>query len=498
LRISSGGLLACWLAACAADAGERDPKPEVKVATQTYDPAGRPTKGTSLSELVWGLGDSREAREASVATDVPQEPESRPTGASQPSPASQPTQDAEKRRQEEALARTRFGPNIVIGGDGKITKQFFLSGEASSVFLALISEPRPPSQAAPVVPPPAGAKFGGAQPSQSVLGRMLGDHEVELYFVQDFERMETTDIVAKVTGVNPRPPVGNANSLLLVTAKSQALEAFESALNLFFGNIPQIEIEVKVIEFNVTDSLNFGVVQTDANTPLLSSIGSDLLVKSLTSTFPLNAPLLGGNSINDRGSLVLGGVHNGWALAARLQALQVENKVDIKSSPRMVVRNGGLASITTTTSYPFPEARIYASGTNVTTNIAFKPVGITLNIRPVIAGTKVVILQIYADVSAVTGFAATDPVSTPIISNRNAVTSVHVLDGQTTVIGGLITQAQLENESKIPLLGDIPILGILFRSATKNQSKTDLRFHITPHILEGPRGFKSDDQTPGG
>lgn len=398
--------------------------------------------------------------------------------------------------------RTVFGPNIVIGADGRVTKQYFLSGEASSVFLALVSDPKPgqpPPAPGQNPPPPAGSRFGGAQSaSQSVLARMLGDQEVELYFVPDFERMETSDIVAKVTGNNPRPPVGNANSLLLVTARPPALAAFESALNLFYGSIPQIEIEVKVVEFNVTDAFNFGVTQTDANTPILSAIGSDRLVQSLTSSFPLNAPLLGGNSIGDRGTLVLGGVHNSWQLSARLSALEVNNKADLKSIPRMTVRNGGLASISTTTNYPFPQARIFSSGQNVTTNIEFKPVGITLNIRPVIAGTKVVILQIYADVSAVTGFAATDPVSTPIISTRNAVTSVHVLEGQTTVIGGLVTQTTFDNESKIPLLGDIPLLGALFRSTTKSQAKTELRFYITPHIIEGPRGFRSEERTPGG
>ena len=488
-----GGWLCVLLATgCVTEPRSPAARPEVDVRAAAYDAKGRPASGKALGQQVWGLG-----------AELPQEP---PQPASQPSPqdtqsrpASGP-QDPERRRQEEAFARTQFGPNIVIGTDGKITKQYFLSGEASSVFLALVAEPKA-GQPAPgpgqIQPPAPGSRYGGSA-AQSVLGRMLGDHEVELFFIRDFEQMESTDIVAKVTGLNPRPPPGAtaANSLLLVTAKPSALLAFESALNLFYGSIPQIEIEVLVVEFNVTDSLNFGVVQTGANTPILSNLGADALVKSLTSNFPLDTPLIGSSNITDKGALVLGGTHNGWDLNAKIEALEVNNRADIKSSPKVVVRNGGVASVSTTTEYPFPKAKITSSGQNVTTDIDFKKVGITLNIRPVIAGTDIVILQVYADVSAITGFAATDPVSTPIVSSRSATTAVHVLRGQTTVIGGLLNQLTFEGETKIPILGDIPVLGMLFRSSSKTTTKTELRFYITPRIIEGPRGFKAERIDP--
>jgi general secretion pathway protein D len=149
-----------------------------------------------------------------------------------------------------------------------------------------------------------------------------------------------------------------------------------------------------------------------------------------------------------------------------------------------MVRNGGTAAIATFTEIPFPQAKVTV--TNVSsTNISFKPVGITLGIKPIIAGTETVILQIHADVSAVTGFAATDPIDTPIVSKRTAVTSVHVPNGKSTIIGGLRTTASIQNETKIPILGDIPILGYLFRSTTDQSSETTLSFIITPRIRIG-------------
>ena len=108
-----------------------------------------------------------------------------------------------------------------------------------------------------------------------------------------------------------------------------------------------------------------------------------------------------------------------------------------------------------------------------------------------IAGTETVILQVYADVSAVTAFASTDPVDTPIISSRVAITTVHVPAGKTTVIGGLIQESTFESERKVPILGDIPILGYLFRSTSSQTTETTLAFHITPRIIQGAQGMTS-------
>jgi general secretion pathway protein D len=107
-----------------------------------------------------------------------------------------------------------------------------------------------------------------------------------------------------------------------------------------------------------------------------------------------------------------------------------------------------------------------------------------MNIIPVIAGTDSVILQIYADVSAITGFAQTQPVNTPITSTRTAVTTVHLKNEHTLVIGGLTSQTKFESETKVPILGDIPLLGFLFRSTSTTHNKTTVDFFITPRIVK--------------
>lgn len=400
-------------------------------------------------------------------------------------------------QQRDARLRVQFGSTVLIGADGIVTKQYFLAGDLAQTFLKLITELTPENQAAiggervpPKVPAP-GTKVGGSQ-SRSVLGRMLREHEVEVTFVPDFEVLTGIPLVdppgvgaSKVTGESPAANYKTAPgvALALVSAKPAALAAFEAAIDLFYTSIPQVEISVLVVEYQTADALAFGVSAIDNNTPLLGNLSSNQLVRAYSSAFPLRSPIVGSSPVADIGRFTLGGIHDSWELNMVLEALEANNLADIQSSPKLVVRNGGIAAISTLTQFPFPKAKIIQFGNEVATEIEFKPVGVKMNIVPVIAGTDSVILQIYADVSAITAFAPTEPVSTPITSNRTAVTTVYLRDGYTLVIGGLTSKTLFESETKVPILGDIPLLGFLFRSTTQSRNDTKVEFYITPRIV---------------
>ncbi len=398
--------------------------------------------------------------------------------------------------------RAKFGPSVLIAPDGTITKQYFVTGETSRMLLNLLRPPAehlatPEHEKLPATYGPVAV--GGGEAADCVLAEMLGEQRVDIFFVRDFEKPRSVQIrgpnPAKnvpISGAPEKQQDGTPNSLLVVSAPEAGLVAFEDALDLFFGSIPQIEIEVRVVEYSTSDTLAFGIspaVSTVPPGPTLTNLSDNKLVQEIVAQFPLAAPLVGSASIADRGIVALGGIHDSWQLTANLQALEAQGEADIISNPRLAVRNGGLASIVTRTEFPYPDASISSSGQNVTSNIKFRPVGVTLNIRPVIAGTQTVILQIYANISVVTSFASTQPVNTPIVSNREVVTSVHVASGKTTVIGGLVSTQEFEQTAQVPILGDIPILGYLFRSTSTTQSRTTLDFHITPRIVQGPRSY---------
>ncbi|MFT4512849.1 MAG: hypothetical protein ACI89X_003269 [Planctomycetota bacterium] len=401
-------------------------------------------------------------------------------------------QGPETDEQRDARLHLQFGSNVLISSDGMVTKQYFLAGQLAQTFLKLISPISPdkqPAAAGTTEPPPKpGTKVGGAE-ATSILGRMLQGHEVEVTFLPDFEVLSGIKLVdqGKTTAVTGEPAKYAAQaptvSLALVTSQPSGLGAFEAALNLFYTSIPQVEISVLVVEYNVADALSFGVATVDANTPILGNLTSSQLVRSYTSSFAASQPIVGVSPVADIGRFVLGGIHDAWELNAMIEALEANNLADITSSPKLVVRNGGVAAISTLTDVPFPKAKLSQQGSTVATDISFRPVGVRMNIVPVIAGTDSVILQVFADVSAVTGFAATVPIVTPITSTRTAVTTVYLKDGHTLVIGGLTSKTLFESETKVPILGDIPVLGFLFRSTSTSSSKTTVEFHITPRIV---------------
>jgi type II secretory pathway component GspD/PulD (secretin) len=435
--------------------------------------AGEGRSGSAMGPLAWGLGGDFKAQPLPSANDpAPQDPTETP-------------------QQRDARLRAQFGSTVLIGADGRLTKQYFMAGELGNTFLKLVQEiadkPLPEGRKVPV--PPPGYKVGGTD-SRSVLGRMLQGQEVEVTFVPDFEILTGARIVdaapnnPAVTGTPyTEVPQAPTVALVLITAQPAALAAFESALDLFYSSIPQIEITVQVIEYQANDALAFGVSAVDQNTPIFGNLSSNRLVRSYTSAFPLRQPIVGASPVTDIGLFTLGGIHNSWELNAVLEALEANNLADIQSSPKLVVRNGGIAAISTVTQVPFPKAKISQLGANVATDIAFQPVGVKMNIIPILAGTDSVILQVYADVSAITGFADTDPVVTPITSQRTAVTTVYLKDDHTLVIGGLTSETKFESETKVPILGDIPLLGFLFRSTSTTRSKTTVEFLIRPRIV---------------
>jgi type II secretory pathway component GspD/PulD (secretin) len=182
------------------------------------------------------------------------------------------------------------------------------------------------------------------------------------------------------------------------------------------------------------------------------------------------------------------------ALDLTLQAMQRNGQAEILSRPSIVATQGVKASVSTGQEIP----------TFAITNANSNPGGTTLVLTPSSAQTKIgldmtathigdsfVTLQVDPTVDGVIGFSTSQAgASAPIISRRKASTTVTMADGDTLVIGGLITKSTVSDKAKIPLLGDIPLLGKLFTRTKDVETKTELTFWITPHILRKRADFK--------
>jgi len=173
------------------------------------------------------------------------------------------------------------------------------------------------------------------------------------------------------------------------------------------------------------------------------------------------------------GALPAGVTPGSLAIQSNIFLLVSKGLARVLASPKILTEDGVPASILTGDSLPI----------RVTTPVEYINVGVNLQILPHITTNGGVNADIYSVVSSVTGFTSSND---PQISTRQAQTRVNLLEGQTLVIGGLLQQRDIRNLQKIPILGDLPLVGALFRFYTETRQDTNLIITITPHIVPEP------------
>lgn len=173
------------------------------------------------------------------------------------------------------------------------------------------------------------------------------------------------------------------------------------------------------------------------------------------------------------------------AIQSDIFLLVSRGQARVLASPKILTEDGVSASILTGDSLPIRVTTPvgFNGATAVSSQVEYINVGVNLQILPHITNGGGVSADIYSVVSSVTGFSSSND---PQISTRQAQTRVNLLEGQTLVIGGLLQQRDIRNLQKIPILGDLPLVGALFRFYTETRQDTNLIITITPHIVPAP------------
>ena len=173
------------------------------------------------------------------------------------------------------------------------------------------------------------------------------------------------------------------------------------------------------------------------------------------------------------------------AIQSDVFLLVSKGQARVLASPKILTEDGVSASILTGDSLPIRVTTPvgFNGATAVSSQVEYINVGVNLQILPHVTTNGGVAADIYSVVSSVTGFSSSND---PQISTRQAQTRVDLLEGQTLVIGGLLQQRDIRNLQKIPILGDLPLVGALFRFYTETRQDTNLIITITPHIVPAP------------
>jgi len=253
------------------------------------------------------------------------------------------------------------------------------------------------------------------------------------------------------------------NSLLVLTS-TKNYDRIKPIIDDLDKPVGQVLIKCLFAEITYSNNLDFGTEFSMLN--LRSDGGS-----TQTSTI-FGEPLQGLFVNNLSGDLDV-----------TLHALQEAGKLNILSRPYILASNNQLATITVGSQVPFATGETTSNvGTQTTTE--YRDIGIILEVTPSINPDGLVNMTVRPEISSQSGDSVqiSEKLALPVFTTRSSETKVAVRDGQTIVIGGLIQDEIRDTIKKIPLLGDIPIAGHLFKRTEKSKAKTELLIFLTPHV----------------
>ena len=240
----------------------------------------------------------------------------------------------------------------------------------------------------------------------------------------------------------------------------------------------QIILKVKFAELDRTRSLQYGVdlVSTGA-TNTIGAVGTGQFSS-------VNASQLGSAKFSISDALNIFAFRPDLNLGAFIKALQAESILQILAEPNIVATNGKEASFLVGGEFPVPVLQGGSNSGSVT--IQFREFGIRLLFTPTITDNKTIKMHLRQEVSTIDlGNAVTvSGFTIPALATRRAETDVELGPGQSFVVAGLIDNREQESYNRIPGLGNLPILGVLFKSKDIKQSRTELVMIVTPEITQ--------------
>ncbi|MBV9270556.1 MAG: hypothetical protein JO165_05645, partial [Candidatus Eremiobacteraeota bacterium] len=251
---------------------------------------------------------------------------------------------------------------------------------------------------------------------------------------------------------------------IILSGTPDEIASYKAIIEKIDVPLPSVMLECAVVELSQTAAHDLGLDLTSgvSGSPIVSASGS---VGNVTSTNP--------------------DTHAYRAqFQAQLFATIAHGGGKILATPRVLALNGTPAQILTGDALPIITTTVQP-GTPplLTQTVNYIAVGVNLQIQPRITTDNYVTSHIFAEVSSVTAFVSTQQGFVPQISLRQAATNATVADGEAFVVGGLLKDEEIETMSKIPVLGDLPIIGGLFRVRHDSNTKTNLYIIITPHIV---------------
>lgn len=257
--------------------------------------------------------------------------------------------------------------------------------------------------------------------------------------------------------------VDENRNVIIVYANASKYKSLLPLLKKLDVTPSQVLIEARLIEITLTDQYSQGIEWSLFGGGAKRNINTSQLTSFANGSF----------------SYTISGVDYN----AALNLLESQDRLKVLSSPRIVVANGESATLNVGTEIPVLSTQAAdVDSDRVLQSIQYRSTGVDLTVQPTVNSSNVVSMQISQNVSE-TSENASSGIDSPLILNRSFQTYVIANSGQTLVLGGLIRENNSSDDSSVPVLGDIPLIGNLFKSDSRSTSRTELVVLITPRII---------------
>lgn len=264
------------------------------------------------------------------------------------------------------------------------------------------------------------------------------------------------------------------SNTLFIQDEQRARESAQRFIDATDQPIRQLMIETHIVEANTHFSRDLGVRLNFARADIAAGLNAQLPGESMVNgiNLPIATPFASIAALFKTGTSRL--------ISLELQAMQAAENGNVISSPRLLVADRSEANIEEGSDIPYPQASRRGVG-----NTAFKKATLGLRIRPAIAPDNLHI-NLDVDINKDSANYRQQVGGAPTVDTKRLHTQVQVEHGGTVILGGIFIEEQNRVTNQVPLLGDIPLLGALFRSSQTRQNRRELLVFITPFIVTPP------------
>ncbi|MBN7795427.1 type II secretion system secretin GspD [Parahaliea mediterranea] len=336
--------------------------------------------------------------------------------------------------------------------------------------------------------------------------------EVLTRVMQNINRLDTDEKRPQRSGNSATIEADVGTNSLIITADTDEMAAIEAVIHRLDIRRAQVLVEAIIVEMELIDGQELGLQwlfandsgmfgsNVDTGDGRLGDIAAGVLPEDgddsdSPTTGDFNVAGLAGALAKSNGlSLGWGTVGDDLSMTVILNALRDQNNANILSTPSLLTLDNQEAYITVGQNVPFVTGSFTNTGSgdgvqNPFQTIERQNVGITLTVTPHINEGDSVVLDIAQEVSSLTGASSVVNASDLITNERKLQTKVLAADGNIVVLGGLIKDDIQDGSQKVPLLGDIPVLGRLFRNDSERVTKTNLMIFIRPTVIRDDKAL---------